>query len=57
MISVGVYNEKANNLGLPLSTKVRKYGKYNIDDYLLMADTLGIGKSKAKMLPKQTIEI
>ena len=57
VISVGVYNGKANDLGLPLSTKVRKYGKYNIDDYLMMADTLGIGKSKAKMVLKQTIEI
>ena len=57
VISVGVYNGKANDLGLPLSQKIRKYSKYNIDDYLMMADTLGIGKSKAKMVLKQTIEI
>lgn len=57
VISVGVYNGKANDLGLPLSKKVRKYGKYNIDDYLMMADTLGIGKSKAKRVLKQTLEI
>jgi serine/threonine-protein kinase HipA len=57
VISVGVYNGKANDLGLPLSKKIRKYGKYKIDDYLMMADTLGIGKSKAKMVLKQTIEI
>jgi len=57
VISVGVYNGKANDLGLPLSQKIRKYSKYTIDDYLMMADTLGIGKSKAKMVLKQTIEI
>jgi serine/threonine-protein kinase HipA len=57
VISVGVYNGKANDLGLPLSKKTRKYSKYNIDDYFIMADTLGIGKSKAKMVLKQTIEI
>ncbi len=57
VISVGVYNGNANDLGLPLSKKVRKYGKYNIDDYLMMADALGIGKSKTKMVLKQTIEI
>ena len=57
VISVGIYNGNANDLGLPLSTKTRKYSKYNIDDYLMMADTLGIGKSKAKMVLKQTIEI
>jgi len=56
VISVGVYNGKAHDLGLPLSTKVRKYSKYSVDDYLKMADTLGIGKSKAKMALKQTIE-
>ena len=57
VISVGVYNGKANDLGLALSAKTRKYSKYNIDDYLTMADALGIGKSKAKMVLKQTIEI
>ena len=57
VISVGIYNGNANDLGLPLSTKTRKYSKYNIDDYLMMADTLGIGKSKAKIVLKQTIEI
>ena len=57
VISVGVYNGKANDLGLPLSKKVRKYGKYTVEDYLVMADALGIGKSKAKMVLKQTIEI
>ncbi len=56
VISVGVYNGEAHDLGLPLSKKARKYGKYNIDDYLMMADTLGISKSKAKMILKQTIE-
>ena len=56
VISVGVYNGKAHDLGLPLSKKVRKYSKYSVDDYLTMADTLGIGKSKAKMVLKQTIE-
>jgi serine/threonine-protein kinase HipA len=57
VISVGVYNGKAHDLGLPLSKKVRKYSKYSVDDYLTMADMLGIGKSKAKMVLKQTIEI
>ena len=57
VISVGVYNGKANDLGLPLSDKARKYGKYTVDDYLVMADVLGIGKNKAKIVLKQTIEI
>ena len=47
---------KAHDLGLPLSKKVRKYSKYSVDDYLKMGNTLGIGKSKAKMVLKQTIE-
>ena len=57
VISVGAYNGKANDLGLPLSEKVRKYGKYTVDDYLVMADALGIGKSKAKVVLRQTVEI
>lgn len=56
VISVGVYNGKAHDLGLPLSKKSRKYSKYSVDDYLSMGDTLGIGKIKAKMVLKQTIE-
>jgi len=56
VISVGVYNGETHDLGLPLSKKLRKYGKYNVDDYLKMSDTLGIGKSKAKRVLKQTIE-
>jgi len=56
VISVGIYNGKANDLGLPLSKKLRKFGKYNLDDYLLMADALGIGKSKAKIVLNQTID-
>ena len=57
VISVGAYNGNANDLGLPLSTKVRKYGKYTVDDYLVMAEALGIGKSTAKIILRQTIEI
>ena len=57
VISVGVYNGEADDLGLPFSKKLRKYGKYTLDDYCVMADTLGIGKSKAKIVLKQTIEI
>ncbi len=56
IISVGVYDGKAHDLGLPLSKKVRKYSKYNVEDYLKMADTLTLGKNKAKMVLKQTIE-
>lgn len=55
--SEGVYNSEADDLGLPFSKKLRKYGKYTLDDYCVMADTLGIGKSKAKIVLKQTIEI
>ena len=43
--------------GLPLSQATRKYGKYRVEDYVRMAEALGIGKSKAKMVLKQTIEI
>ncbi len=57
VISVGIYNGKANDLGLPLSKTLRKYGKYSVIDYQIMADALGIGKSKAKIMLKQTIEI
>ena len=57
VISVGVYNGKAHDLGLPLSKKSHKYGKYTVEDYLMMADTLGIGKSKAKIVLNQTIDI
>lgn len=57
VISVGVYSGEANDLGLPLSKTIRKYGKYNLDDYMMMANTLGIGRSKAKVVLKQTIEI
>ena len=57
VISVGVYNGKAHDLGLPLSPKSRKYSKYSVDDYLTMANSLGLGKSKAKIALKQTIDI
>lgn len=57
VISIGVYNGESSDLGLPLSKTSRKYGKYTLDDYLKMADILGIGKSKSKMILKQTIEI
>jgi len=57
VISVGTYSGESNDLGLPLSKTIRKYGKYDLDDYMMMADRLGIGKSKAKMVLKQTIEI
>ena len=57
VISVGVYNGTANDLGLPLSQATRKYGKYHVEDYMRMAEALGIGKSKAKIVLKQTIEI
>ena len=56
VISVGIYNGKAHDLGLPFSKKLRKYGKYGLDDYLMMADTLGIGKSKAKIVLYQTVD-
>ncbi len=57
VISVGVYNGAANDPGLPLSLKTRKYGKYRVEDYVRMAKALGIGKNKAKIVLKQTIEI
>jgi serine/threonine-protein kinase HipA len=57
VISVGVYNTEAPDHGLPLSKQQRKFSSYNLDDYLLMAKTLKIGKVKAKETIKQTIEI
>ncbi len=57
VISVGVYNGAANDLGLPLSLKTRKYSKYRVEDYVRMAKALGIGKNKAKIVLKQTIEM
>ena len=56
VISVGVYNGEAHDLGLPLSLSMRKYGKYSLADYLKIAETLGVGKAKAKIIIKQTIE-
>lgn len=56
VISVGLYNGEAHDLGLALSSTVRKFGKYNLDDYLTIAKTLQIGTIKAKHTIKQTIE-
>lgn len=57
VISVGLYKGESNDLGLPLSDTKRKYGNYNLDDYLVIADTLGLGKTKSMITIKQTIEI
>ena len=57
VISISVYNGKAPDLGLALSKNKRKFGKYNLEDYLYMANSLGIGKIKAKQVIKNTIEI
>jgi serine/threonine-protein kinase HipA len=57
VISIGVYNGEAHDLGLPLSANRRKFGKYNLEDYLLIANRLKIGKIKAKQVIKNTIEI
>ncbi len=35
---------------------MRKYGKYSLEDYLKIAETLGVGKSKSKIIIKKTIE-
>ena len=57
VISVSVYNGEAHDLGLPLSKNIRKLGKYNLEDYLMIASALKIGKSKSKQIIKNTIEI
>ena len=57
VISVSVYNGKVNDLGLPLSKSIRKFSKYNLDDFLMIANALKIKKSKAKQIIKNTIEI
>ena len=57
VISIGVYNGDAHDLGLPLSKTRRKFGKYNIEDYMLIAKSLEIGKTKAKQVIKKSIEI
>ena len=56
VISVGVYNGESEDLGLPLTSSIRKFSKYSIDDFLMMASALGIGKSRAKITMRQTIE-
>ncbi|KIM07604.1 MAG: hypothetical protein KU29_06250 [Sulfurovum sp. FS06-10] len=57
VISVGVYNGEACDLGLSLSKEKRKFGKYGLEDYLAIANRLQIGKVKAKQVIKNTIEI
>ena len=57
VISIGVYNGEAHDLGLALSKTKRKFGKYNLDDYLAIANSLEIGKIKAKQVIKNIIEI
>lgn len=57
VISVGLYKGDAHDMGLPLSETRRKWSKYNLEDYLNIAKTIGIGKIKAKIIIKQTIEI
>ena len=57
VISIGIYNGEAHDLGLALSKTRRKFGKYNLDDYLAIANSLEIGKIKAKQVIKNSIEI
>ena len=57
VISIGVYNGESHDLGLALSKTRRKFGKYSVEDYMLIAKSLEIGKSKAKQVIKNTIEI
>ena len=57
VISVGTYKGDAHDLGLPLTSRIRKYGKYTVDDYLMMAEVLRIGNHKARVVLKQTIEV
>lgn len=57
VISIGVYNGEAHDLGLALSKTRRKFGNYNLDDYLAIANSLEIGKIKAKQVIKNIIEI
>lgn len=56
VISVGVYKGDATDVALPLSATKRKFGKYTIDDYLSIAKTIGVPKTKAKITIKQTIK-
>jgi serine/threonine-protein kinase HipA len=57
VISVGVYNGEAHDLGLALSKERRKFGRYSLDDYMAIAKILEIGKIKAKQVIKNSIEI
>ena len=57
VISIGVYNGEAHDLGLALSKTRRKFGKYSVEDYMLIAKSLNIGKTKAKQVIKNSIEI
>ena len=56
VISIGVYNGESHDLGLPLSKERRKFGKYSLADYMLIAKSLKIGKIKAKQVIKKSIE-
>jgi len=56
VISIGVYNGESHDFGLPLSKERRKFGKYNLADYMLIAKSLNIGKIKAKQVIKKSIK-
>ncbi len=57
VISVGVYNGTADDLGLPLSKEQRKRKKYTFDDMLFIANTLNVPTIKSKEIIKRTIEV
>ncbi len=57
VISVGVYNGTADDLGLPLSKERRKRKKYTLEDMLFIANTLNVPALKSKEIIKRTIEV
>jgi serine/threonine-protein kinase HipA len=57
VISVGVYNGTADDLGLPLSKEQRKRKKYTFEDMLFIANTLNVPTIKSKEIIKRTIEV
>lgn len=57
VISVGVYNGTADDLGLPLSKEQRKRKKYTFEDMLFIANTLNVPTVKSKEIIKRTIEV
>jgi serine/threonine-protein kinase HipA len=56
VISVGVYNGEADDLGLPLSKNNRKRKKLDFKDMMAIGKILGVGEVRSKAIIRNTVE-